>query len=117
MRGLFKHELSVILEVVSLESTSSIDSSCHRAAFPQSAEEEAPGRMMGVLMGTPSGVGLEHEAIDVFINCNKEIRSAGENAERREYTYAQLCCFSPAENPKQFVDNTWQKGQGGENHK
>lgn len=59
---------------------------------------------MSVLMGTPSGVGLEHKAIYVFINCNKYIWSSGDNAERKEYNDAQSCCFSPAVNPKYLAE-------------
>lgn len=85
MRVLFKRELSVILEAISLVSASrAMISSCHRVAFSQPAEEAAGRKMMGILMGPPFGARLEHKAIYVFINCNKYIRSAGDIAERME---------------------------------
>lgn len=89
MRGLFKHKLSVILEITRLVLASrAVTSSCHRAAFFQSAAGEARRKMMGVLMGSPFGVRLKYKAIYVFIHCNEYIRSAGENAERMEYNDA-----------------------------
>ena len=63
-------------------------SSCHRAAFSQSAAAEAGRKMISILMGTPFGVRPEHKALYAFINCNKYIRSAGDIAERMEYNDA-----------------------------
>lgn len=85
MRVLFKCELLVILEVISLVLASgAMTNSRHRATFFQSAAEQAGRKMMGILMDTPFGVRPKRKAIYVFINCNKYMRSAGDVAERVE---------------------------------